>query len=194
MSAAEEKRRLRREMSPRRSNVDPQVASAAAVSVCERLLNTAALRAAGRIALYAALADELPTHPLFVALREQGIVPLLPRVTPDARLEFAPVASWGDLATGSYGVPEPPAASGGAALHEGDLVMVPGVAFDEAGHRLGRGAGCYDRTFAGTGGPLLVGLAYEFQVLPSIPCDGRDREMDAIFTERRARWTGRDTP
>jgi 5-formyltetrahydrofolate cyclo-ligase len=111
-----------------------------------------------------------------------------------ARLEFAPVERWDELVAGRYGVLEPPEALGRVELRAGDAVIVPGVAFDEAGHRLGRGMGYYDRTFSGAGGPLLVGLAYEFQVRSSVPFGERDRGMDVILTERRVRCIGRGTP
>ena len=181
-------------MSARRRDVTPAEASGASQHVCALLLETPWLRSASQVALYAALSDELPTRPLFDALRRAGIVPRLPRVASGARLEFAPVERWDELVAGRYGVLEPPEALGRVELLAGDAVVVPGVAFDEAGHRLGRGMGYYDRTFSDADGPLLVGLAYEFQILPSVPSGDHDRGMDAILTERRVRRTGRGTP
>ena len=79
-------------------------------------------------------------------------------------------------------------------LEAGDLVVVPGLAFDSEGNRLGHGKGYYDRAFAsGTGeSPMLVGFGYEFQVVDDVPHGERDRRMDAIVTERAVRdCTGR---
>ena len=71
----------------------------------------------------------------------------------------------------------------------GDLVVVPGVAFDEDGYRLGHGKGYYDRAFAVELGdaPTLVGFGYEFQIVDAVPHDHRDRQMDAIVTDRKVR-------
>jgi 5-formyltetrahydrofolate cyclo-ligase len=194
---AEEKRRLRRELSARRRAVDPGTARAAAEALAALLLDLPELRAVARVALYAALPGELPTRPIFEALSAPGRELLLPRAAPGRRLEFAACARWEELAPGAFGVLEPPAGAPRVRLGAGDAVLVPGVAFDAAGHRLGRGQGYYDRTFArpagaAAGGPLLLGVGYEFQVVGEVPHDQRDRRMDAIATERAVRWVRGD--
>ena len=78
---------------------------------------------------------------------------------------------------------EPPPAHESVGLDPGDLVLVPGVGFDRAGNRLGRGGGHYDRTFV-AGGPRLVGVCFQLQLVERVPHDSRDRPMDAIVTER----------
>jgi 5-formyltetrahydrofolate cyclo-ligase len=67
--------------------------------------------------------------------------------------------------------------------------VVPGVAFDPAGYRLGHGKGYYDRAFAAELGdsPTLVGFGYEFQIVEAVPHDQRDRQMDAIVTDQKVR-------
>jgi 5-formyltetrahydrofolate cyclo-ligase len=190
---AEEKRRLRRELRARRSGVDAETARAAAEAVAARLLALPAVSAAARVALYAALPDELPTRPLFEALRAGHRALLLPRAATGRRLEFSPVGRWEELRPGRYGVLEPPAGAAATPLGRGDVALVPGVAFDAAGHRLGRGKGYYDRTFAparegAAGAPLLIGVGYEFQVLAEVPHGERDRSLDAVVTERSVRW------
>ena len=67
-----------------------------------------------------------------------------------------------------------------------DLVLIPGVGFDRAGHRLGRGRGYYDRALRGVlAGALRVGLAHECQVVSHIPVDEHDERVDYIVTEER---------
>ena len=162
----------------------PEAARAAGKSVAERVLALPEVQAAERVALYAALPDELPTRPLFEALGTAGKVRLLPRVRGE-ELEFRRVDSWGALRRAGLGVLEPPPEAAALALTAGDVVLVPGVAFDAAGNRLGRGRGYYDRAFAESGGaPLRVGLAYALQRVERVPCDSRDRRVDAIVTER----------
>jgi 5-formyltetrahydrofolate cyclo-ligase len=74
-------------------------------------------------------------------------------------------------------------------LRPEDVVVVPGVAFDRAGHRLGRGGGFYDRAFANAcPGPLRIGAAYMFQICSEVPHGSRDRSVDAIVTECGMLW------
>ena len=112
------------------------------------------------------------------------MVRLLPRCEA-RRLVFSVVKRWGDLRPGRYGVLEPPEGEPVADPGADDIVLVPGVAFDRAGHRLGRGGGYYDRTFppGRPGAPVLFGLAFDFQVVDAAPHDSRDCRMDAIVTE-----------
>jgi 5-formyltetrahydrofolate cyclo-ligase len=84
---------------------------------------------------------------------------------------------------------EPQSDATAVRLRPDDLVVVPGVAFDEAGYRLGHGKGYYDRAFAAELGdsPTLVGFGYEFQIVDAVPHDERDRQMDAIVTDQKIR-------
>lgn len=146
-----------------------------------------------RVALFASLPDEIPTAPIFEALRRAGRIPLLPRLRGDGALEFAPVACAETLRRGPVGVLEPPASAPAAALGPGDLALVPGLGFDRAGRRLGRGGGGYDRTFpVGAPAPLLVGLSFALQQREAIPVEAHDRPMDLLLSERgwRMPWRG----
>jgi len=144
---------------------------------------------AERIALYAALAYEIPTRPLFDAFVEKRGAVLLPRTTEPLGLEFFAVECWDSLRPGTFGVLEPESDGAAVRLMPGDLVVVPGVAFDDDGYRLGHGKGYYDRAFATELGnaPTLVGFGYEFQVVDAVPHDHRDRQMDIIVTDRKVR-------
>ena len=182
-------------MALRRREVAPHVAALAGEDAAKRLMLLSELRQARSIALYASLEDELPTRPLFGALLALEKPLLLPLVTTGELLAFYPVADWKDLSVGHYGVLEPPPAAEPAELGKGDVVITPGVAFDLEGHRLGRGRGYYDRTFgadSAAGGSLLLGLGYEFQVLPNVPVSVHDRRMDGIATEQRVLWFERE--
>ena len=141
-------------------------------------------RTARRVALYAALPDELSSRPCFEAVIASGRSALLPRVEAPGRLAFHLVECWGALEPGRYGVATPPADTSQIVPAEGDLVLVPGVAFDAGGWRLGRGGGFYDRAFPDRpGGPLLCGMGYEFQRVAAVPHGSHDRRMDAIVSE-----------
>lgn len=176
-------------MLARRKAVAPSDREAAGRAVAALLLDLPAVdRAArsGRVAFYAELPDELPLRPTFEALSARGARCLFPRLEEDGGLRFAAVGRWDELRPGAKGVLAPPADRPPEALLEGDVVLVPGVAFDRAGRRLGRGGGHYDRALADRagGGPLRIGVAYRLQLVPRVPHDSRDRPMDAIVTEQ----------
>lgn len=188
----ESKRQLRREMSQRRRLIAPAEACRAGRVAAQSLLASGPALRARRIAVYASLPDELPTRHLFDCVVECRSSALLPRTVGENRLEFFAVASWDELQPGRYGVLEPHPQGPPARLSADDLVVVPGVAFDPLGNRLGRGKGCYDRAFSADSGeaPTLVGFGYEFQVVETVPHDDADRRVDAIVTERAVRSCG----
>ena len=190
---AAEKRRLRRSLSQGRRAVSADEAARVAEQIAARLLAEVVVRRARRVALYAALPDEVPSRPLFDALATLHKTLLLPRVLRENELAFAVVTDWSALRPGRYGVLEPPVLAVTIEPEEGDLVLVPGVAFDRAGNRLGRGKGCYDRAFPSGAArpPLLMGVAYDLQVVDAVPHAARDRRMDAVVTQSELHWTGR---
>ena len=165
------------------------VAAAAARMVAAQLLTAPEIEGARRVGLYAALPDELPTRVCFERLRRREVECCFPRVAGDGRLVFGRVGAWDELARGRFGVLEPAVDAAAVVPGPGDLVLVPGIGFDVRGQRLGRGAGHYDAAFppGASGPPLLFGVAYEFQVVASLPYGSRDRRMDAIVTERTIR-------
>ncbi len=183
------KRRLRQKMSRLRRDVAPADSARAGQAAAEALIDLELVGRAKRIALYAALPHELPTRPLFDAIVEKTGAALLPRTADPLGLEFFAVECWEALRPGAFGVLEPPNDGPAVRLMPGDLVVVPGVAFDEDGYRLGHGKGYYDRAFAAELGdaPTLVGFGYEFQIVDAVPHDPRDRQMDAIVTDRKVR-------
>ncbi len=186
------KRELRRQVGDRRRALSAASLDAVVERVCEHLFAERAFAGACRVAVYAALPDEVPTRPIFDALTRAGTACLFPRVAPAGRLFFSRVECWEDLHPGGYyGILEPPEAAPVVEPGDGDVVVVPGVAFDRTGRRLGRGKGYYDRTFPAGDRPqpLLFGVACEAQIVESVPCDSHDRAMDAIVTERAFQWT-----
>ena len=191
---AAEKRRLRRVLSGRRQAVSPAEAARAASRIAERLRSEPTVRSARRVALYAALPDEVPSRPLFDALIALGKPCLFPRAQEAHALGFARVADWNELRPGRYGVLEPPAQAAVIRPEAGDLVLVPGVAFDRAGVRLGRGLGFYDRAFPASApsAPLLIGVAYQIQLVDALPRVETDRRVDAVITELGLHWAERE--
>jgi 5-formyltetrahydrofolate cyclo-ligase len=177
-----EKRALRAQLRARVAEAAATDARAAAEAAAEAVVSSSAFRAAQRVALYAAFGDELPTRPLFDVIVDSGKEALFPRCVGNS-LEFARVDRWTDLVPGAYGTHEPPASSLAQQVVPGDLVMVPGLGFDLAGGRLGRGRGHYDRAFAAAAVPFLCGLAYAAQIVERVPMGPYDVQMNAVATE-----------
>lgn len=176
-------------MSVLRRAVGPADRRLAGEAIAGHILRQIARRRVRRWAIYADLADEVPMRPLFEAIRRVSI-PLLPRIE-GSRLEFFSVRSWSDLRPGAYGVLEPTRGAGAVRVIPGDAVVLPGLAFDRSGHRLGRGGGFYDRAFAGARAqPLLIGAGYAFQLLPQVPHGTGDRRVDVVATDRGLIWPG----
>ena len=190
------KRELRRQVGARRRALSASSLDSVAERVCEHLFAERAFIGARRVAIYAALPEEVPTRPLFEALTRVGTTCLFPRVAPGGQLCFSRVERWEDLhPRGNYGILEPSEAAPVSQPGDGDVVVVPGVAFDACGNRLGRGKGYYDRALSGArdSQPLLIGAGYELQIVPSVPHDSRDWPMDAIVTEASLDWVARET-
>jgi 5-formyltetrahydrofolate cyclo-ligase len=182
---AERKRALRRVALTRLEVLPPEELARAGRCVAEHVLASPEYRSAARLGLYAALPAELPLRDLFEAARDEGRICLLPRCVAGGVLEYARVGRWSDLRAGRYGVLEPSATQAPEALAASDLVLVPGVAFDCRGRRLGRGKGYYDRTFPPERreGPRLFGAACACQMTERVPSGAQDRRMDAVVTE-----------
>jgi 5-formyltetrahydrofolate cyclo-ligase len=87
------------------------------------------------------------------------------------------------LVPGRYGVREPAASIPGEALGADVLILVPGVAFDLRGGRLGRGGGVWDRALVETHGAPVFGVGYDLQIVDRVPGEAHDRPVDALLTE-----------
>lgn len=129
------------------------------------------------MALYRPYDGETETAAIAAAAEASGKRVLYARVVaPDAPLAFVHPTGWTTL--GRLPVPE----GHDEPLDAGDLLVVPGVAFDETGHRLGFGGGYYDRTLSGTAA-RPVGLAYDIQRVERLPTQPWDRPVAALVTE-----------
>jgi 5-formyltetrahydrofolate cyclo-ligase len=136
------------------------------------------------VAGYNPINDEADVVPLMTALGQRGHPLCLPAVvTRDAPLAFRAWSPGAALVPGPMGILEPPAA---AAVLRPEVVLVPLLAFDGSGHRLGYGGGYYDRTLAALragGRVLVVGVAYSAQEVDSLPGTEHDQRLDAVLTE-----------
>jgi len=132
---------------------------------------------------YHALPDEADPAQLLARLVEMGCAIAFPRVTKGKPLDFHHVPDGEVLSPGSFGIPEPLALWPRAIP---DVLLVPLLAFDARGHRLGMGGGFYDRTLAAIPA-RAIGIAYAGQETASIPHEAHDRTLDMVLTEQGAR-------
>lgn len=158
--------------------------------VSQRLLALAEVREAPILAAYAAMADEISVDEVVEAkLREGGKV-LMPRFDAAARCyRMVAIANpETDLVRGHYGIREPRPElppEDPARLRETDTAwLVPGLAFDAQGHRLGRGGGYYDRLLAGVASPR-IGVAQDWQIVAAIPAEAHDIRLTMVVSEER---------
>jgi 5-formyltetrahydrofolate cyclo-ligase len=170
--------------------VAPATAAAAAREVARHLATAPEFARCRKLVLYAAVAGELPLEHVLAAARAAGKTPLWPRVLAGARMVFARADRIEELAPGRYGVREPASGTPEEALGADVLALVPGVAFDERGGRLGRGGGLWDRALAEAKGAVALGVGYELQVVDAVPCEAHDRRLDGLLTEAGIRRFG----
>jgi 5-formyltetrahydrofolate cyclo-ligase len=149
--------------------------SALSAGLAERLRGWTSWQQSSCVCVFSALAGE----PDVLASWPEGKRIALPRVQGE-QLQFHWVASPAELEAGSFGILEP-AAGAPAAGNAFDLLLVPGLAFDRQGGRLGRGKGFYDRFLAGARG-IRVGVCFEDQIVGEVPMDPHDLRMDFVVT------------
>lgn len=130
------------------------------------------------IMAYWPLPDEVDIRPLIEELRAQGKTILLPKITGDGTMELRRYTSTADLAEGPFHVMEP-VGEPFTAYHLIDVALIPGVAFDALGHRLGRGKGYYDRFLAAHPHLFKKPVYFPFQLLISVPFEEHDVKMNA---------------
>lgn len=152
--------------------------------VQERFLQLPEFADARSLALYSPILNEVFTEEIFDQARRLDKRVVYPRVQ-GAAMEFFPVHGREDLRAGNFGILEP-LGDRGVPVAELDLLLVPGVAFDQTGHRLGYGKGYYDRLLQQrSAGCRLVGLCFEFQLVSTLPAEPHDVRMDLLVTEQR---------
>ncbi len=183
--SGEEKARLRKLMLEKRRLLDPGEVQQGSAAVMDNLKSSGLLENCGLFALYASAGGEVNTRPLFEELVERGKIVVLPRVRGRGpEIDFFQASDWDALETSSFGIPEPVPSAEPVPPGEFDFVLVPGVAFDRRGARLGFGMGCYDRVLEKIRpGTPAVGVAYDFQVVDEVPAEPHDVFLTAVVSE-----------
>ena len=173
----------------RRDGLDPAVRQAASRRIVEAVLARDAFTRARSVMAYASFGSEVDTSEFCESVLAAGKTLLLPRVdkASDAIRVYVVRDLAGDLEANRWGIHEPRATCPEVAPAELDFVLVPGVAFDARGNRLGYGKAYYDRLLAASrhagGSPTLVAGAFGVQIVDDVPMEAHDVPMPTVLTE-----------
>jgi 5-formyltetrahydrofolate cyclo-ligase len=184
--AVRSKAELRRDLRLILKNLSDTARNEASAKAVARMRGQAVWKQAGAVLFYSSIAGELDLSPLLESALELGKAVLLPRYSQEMGTYEAVRVSEPkrDCAPGKFGIAEPGSHCDAYPLKSLDLALAPGLGFDLAGHRLGRGRGFYDRLLAQING-AKCGVAFDEQIAGEIPAEGHDIRMNFILTPTR---------
>lgn len=176
------KSRLRRRLLTRRAARPAAERGAAAAELARHLGDLPGIGAARCVTAYVGVGDEPDTGPLLAVAAARGLRVLLPVALPAGRLQWAAYDGSQNLLPGRLDLLEPAGPRLGAgAVAEADLLLVPALAVDAAGRRLGRGGGYYDRLLASVAKPAYA-VVFDDEVLDEVPVTAHDRPVAGALT------------
>lgn len=179
MTKPDLKRRLRAE----RIRMSKRAVREKSLCIYRRLVDVPAYQLARCIACYVSIKNEVDTRTVIPKSIGSGKRVGVPITREEGDMDFQAIAGLSDLRPVHYGlrepVPNPPMV---LLPHTIDLILVPGIAFDRLGHRIGSGGGYYDRFLVRTEA-VRIGLSYGFQIIDRVPAEPHDVKMDLIITE-----------
>ena len=183
------KTRLRKEAAGRRGEISVNDVSNLSEKVIANLRMTGEYRSAGMVFCYVSVGSEVDTRPLIRQLLDQeGKRVAVPWCNPaTGTMSAVEISGLEELKPGVFGIPEPDSTVQAPLDPSGlDLIVVPGIAFDGRGYRIGYGGGYYDRFLSEHGkGKHTLGLAFEAQLIDAVPVEEHDVPVDGIATESR---------
>ena len=173
---------LRRRLVAARAAMSGSSRNEAGRLIRDHVLEMPEVAAAGTIAAYYSVGTEPDTRSLVFALWKRGSYVVLPVLLPDGDLDWASYEGPDSLAPGPRGLLQPAEpVRGTGTVARADVVLVPALAVDRSGQRLGRGGGSYDRALDRVGPRVpTIALLYDSELLPSVPADEHDRPVRAV--------------
>ena len=178
-----EKTQLRQRVRARLQRQREETRRRKSEAVWRKLQRLTVFRRAKTVCCYVSLPDEVQTGPLIMQMLEAGKRVVVPKVQ-GRRLALSEIKDPArELAPGAFGVLEPKGALRPVALERLDLVLVPGLAFDRRGHRLGRGEGYFDRFLARVPETTpTIGVCYDFQLVDRLPNEPHDQAVGVVIS------------
>jgi 5-formyltetrahydrofolate cyclo-ligase len=181
-----EKAALRSRIRAERAALDLSVCLEAAEKLAVNLLVLPEVLDARTVLSYQAMPEEIDPGPALERLRLLGVTIVFPRIEGPGILGLHVVEPDTVLLSGPFGLAEPPADAPTVEPSAVDVVLMPGVAFDSAGRRLGHGGGYFDRLIPQLRGDCcLLGVAFDVQVVDEVPTEPHDARVDAVVTPTR---------
>lgn len=182
MNVVNTKKQLRKQMRQIRDGMLAFEREEKSKEIVARFLTLPEIKQVTTIYCYVSFRSEVNTMPLLHSLWELGKCVAVPRID-ENQMQFYEIASMDDLEVGYYGILEPKNAC--QLAQKAELVVMPGLAFDEKGHRLGYGGGFYDKYLETIGECKKIALAFSEQMIEDVPVEGRDIVVEKIVTEER---------
>lgn len=177
-----EKDSIRNSVGEKRSALSDAQVKQKSLLISDYLYSLDVFKLSNSIALYSPIQNEVITESIFNKAIQAEKEVYFPRVN-GSSLDFHRIDKLEQLKTGNFGVLEPQGYLYKANTEDIDLYVLPGLAFDRFGNRLGYGKGYYDRALANISESKKVGLSYNLQILDSVPIDEDDRKVGIIVTE-----------
>lgn len=184
----ETKQDIRKRIMCVRENLTEKERETGSEKITEQVVSHPLFVQAEEIWCYVSFGTEVDTKQILSAAWNTGKRIAVPKVTGRRSMEFYYIESLEDLTTGAFGILEPKKGKQQAdcCLEKSELfLLVPGVAFDPVGRRIGYGGGFYDTYLQKAGGCHTFGLAFEAQMTEQIPSEAHDIRMEYIITEKR---------
>lgn len=186
MDSRTQKDAIRRLALMRRGKVPLAMRDMAAAAITDTVCALPEVMAAPSILAFVSIRSEVPTNHLIQTILASGKQLFLPYVDSSGTMRATSVSSVEDLAAGYRDIPEPRTrAAVPIDIASVGIAIVPGVAFDARGRRLGYGGGYYDTVLAAAPALFRVGICFEVQVVDEIPMEEHDERIDVLVTETR---------
>ena len=181
------KDRLRKSIEKKRNTLSTSEVLEKSSRIKKRIFEMDLFRDAQTILFYVSYGNEVYTHDMIKESISLGKTVVVPKsVTKNNALILSRLTDWNNLEVGAYNILEPKQESiKEADIESIDLIIIPGVVFDESGNRIGHGKGYYDRLLNDSRNIPSVGLAFEFQIVDNIESEKHDEKIDVIITEDR---------
>jgi len=175
------KRQIRQDIRQQRDALSALEVSSRSRRIVRRVVAMEQFEATGCLGCYVSRQNEVDTHNLIGMAIDQGKIVGAPVSGEDGRMEHFSILSLSELLPGRFGILEPQSTHPISEL-EFEMVVIPGIAYDRSGNRIGSGGGYYDRFLSGISA-FKVGLGFDFQMLEALPSESHDVVLDAVVTE-----------
>lgn len=178
------KQQIRKEILGIRRNLSPEYMEKSSLMITEKIINHPEYQEAKWIFCYMDAKGEVQTKYLIEHAWKNGKRVVVPKVE-GKEMSFYEITGFSQLETGNFGIMEPVSTCIKVdSKDKKSIMIIPGVAFDQAGNRIGYGGGYYDKYISSHSKMYKMAIAFSVQIVPQIPSEEYDIKMDCIITER----------